>query len=72
MKDFDKYFIIKTMSELLAYEIYYIYKIDKTEINNLEYIYNVLNSHLVFNQYKDEIMELGKIMAKVLYEIPLQ
>lgn len=72
MKDFDKYFIIKTMSELLAYEIYYIYKIDKTEVDNLEYIYNVLNSHLVFNQYKNEIIELGKIMAKVLYEIPLQ
>lgn len=72
MKNFERYFIIKVMSELFAYEIYYIYKTDKNDINNLEYIYNVLSSHLIFNPYKNEIMELGKLIAKVVYQIPIQ
>lgn len=71
MRNFDKYIIIKQMSELLAYEIYYIYKTDKIEINNIDYIYNVLSSHLIFNQYKNEIIELGKIIAKILYNVPI-
>lgn len=71
MKNFDKYITIKLMSELLAYEIYYIYKMDKNEIDNIEYIYNSLSSHLIFNQYKNEIIELGKVMAKVLYNVPI-
>lgn len=71
MKNFDKYITIKQMSELLAYEIYYIYKMDKKEIDNIEYIYNSLSSHLIFNQYKNEIIELGKVMAKILYNVPI-
>lgn len=71
MKNFDKYITIKQMSELFAYEIYCIYKKDKNEISNLDYIYNALSSHLIFNQYKNEIIELGKVMAKILYNVPI-
>ncbi len=45
---------------------------DKNDIHNLEYIYNALSSHLIFNPYKSEIMELGKLIAKVVYQIPIQ
>ena len=71
MKNFDKYITIKLMSEFLAYEVYYIYKMDKNEIDNIEYIYNSLSSHLIFNQYKNEIIELWKVMAKILYNVPI-
>ena len=72
MNDFEKYINIKSMSELFAYEIYYIYLMEKTEIDNLEYIFNALSSHLIFNQYKNEIMELGTTIAKVLFEVPIK
>jgi len=72
MKEFEKQFIIKNISELFAYEIYYCYKKDKNSINNLESIYNALSSHLVFDQYKKEIFQLGKVIAKIVYQVPLQ
>ncbi len=72
MENYEKFITIKTMAELLAYEIYYIYNIDKDEINNIEYVYNVLASHLIFDKYKEEIMHLGISMAINLYEIPIK
>ena len=72
MKEFEKQFIIKNISELFAYEIYYCYKNDESSIYNLESIYNALSSHLVFDQYKDEIFQLGKVIAKTVYQVPLQ
>ncbi|MFV0249499.1 MAG: hypothetical protein ACK5HP_00440 [Bacilli bacterium] len=68
MKNFEKYIVIKTMSELLAYELYYYYKIDKPTYDNVEPIYNTVHCQIPHK----EIMELGTIMAKVLYDVPIK
>lgn len=72
MKNFEKYIVIKTMSELLAYKLYYYYKIDKTTIDNIESIYTTIHCQIPHSKYKKEIMELGALMAKAIYEIPIK
>lgn len=72
MKNFKKYIVIKTMSELLAYELYYYYKIDKTTCDNVEAIYNTIHCQIPHSKYKTEIMELGTLMAKVIYDVPIK
>ena len=71
MRNFEKYFIIRTMAELYAYEIFVHYKEDKSYIKNLDAIYNTVFTEIPHHKFQKEIMHLGVSMAINLYQIPL-
>ena len=70
MINFEKQFIIKILSELLAYEIYDHY-IQGEILDDIESVYNMVHTEFVHNIYKKEIIDLGTSMAINLYEVPI-
>lgn len=67
----EKKFIITIMAEAFAYEMLYIYNLENV-VPNVNYVFNSLGSHLVFKEYKEEIISLGTSIATILFEIPIK
>ena len=69
MIDLERQLIIRVISEIFAYEIYFHY-INSDKLDNLDLIYNEVHTQFVHTEYKKEIMELGTLMARSIYEVP--